>query len=542
MVLSRKTHADPSLSEPVSGQRIRLGNYGNGSRELGRGILEVYRAGRWGIVCDDHWNLQNAHVACRELGFTLGARHALDTRSYSTGPWSDDSFVFDDVACHGNESSLLECDYTPQHNCHVFEAVSVVCQPNQGCSDSWVAGPNGCYLIQIQPQIRVSSAEETCSKLGGYLTNVDSILENDFLSTTLQTLHPERQYWLIGGRYQGNKWIWKTLRRKKKRDKKRKNKQGKNKKKKEKKQRKHILTRIRRDKNILEEKEMDVTVWFPGWMPSHVKHEPSTTPEQDCLALSRQYALPNGSVEQVSYLFWKAMECFSTEGRLGFICEKPLQDSSDRNSQECYMDNGEEYRGKEHTTIDGLPCQNWTWSMTTNPDTHPNMGLGDHNWCRNPDSDVRPWCWTNVTTDKFAYCAIPLCHINLTSKLRPVVQECPRGQFHCHKSTEGRCISSMFQCDGEVDCAQSEDETRCNYILPKFTKSENVSTTAVIRQTYGTIPVELCAKFCFEEKKFTCNLFSYRKAWKYCYLSSKENQVSSWTSNSDYDIYALGTT
>ncbi|XP_021344202.1 uncharacterized protein LOC110444114 [Mizuhopecten yessoensis] len=100
----------------------------------------------------------------------------------------------------------------------------------------------------------------------------------------------------------------------------------------------------------------------------------------------------------------------------------------------------------------------------------------------------------------------------------------------------------MFQCDGEVDCAQSEDETRCNYILPKFTKSENVSTTAVIRQTYGTIPVELCAKFCFEEKKFTCNLFSYRKAWKYCYLSSKENQVSSWTSNSDYDTYALGPT
>lgn len=37
------------------------------------------------------------------------------------------------------------------------------------------------------------------------------------------------------------------------------------------------------------------------------------------------------------------------------------------------------------------------------------QGLGDHNFCRNPDNDTRPWCWVNVEENKFGFCDLQPC-------------------------------------------------------------------------------------------------------------------------------------
>lgn len=58
----------PLLSSPQSLGSIKLRLAGPGSRpEEGR--LEVLHQGQWGTVCDDDFTLQEANVACRQLGF-----------------------------------------------------------------------------------------------------------------------------------------------------------------------------------------------------------------------------------------------------------------------------------------------------------------------------------------------------------------------------------------------------------------------------------------------------------------------------------------
>ena len=79
----------------------------------------------WGTVCDDSWDLHDAQVVCRQLGFT----RALSAPGSSRFGAGSGQIWLDDVACTGNENSLVYCRHMRWgiHNCGHSEDASVIC-------------------------------------------------------------------------------------------------------------------------------------------------------------------------------------------------------------------------------------------------------------------------------------------------------------------------------------------------------------------------------------------------------------------------------
>ena len=92
--------------------------------------MEIIYGGRWGTVCDDNWDLRDANVVCRSLGF-LGATEVVLRAGFGqgTGP-----IFLDDVGCFGSEEKILECPNRGLgvHDCGHSEDAGVRCEVLQG--------------------------------------------------------------------------------------------------------------------------------------------------------------------------------------------------------------------------------------------------------------------------------------------------------------------------------------------------------------------------------------------------------------------------
>ena len=90
-----------------------------------KGRVEAFYNGTWGIVCDDGWDLTDANVVCRELGF----KRAVKTYKSLASELSGGKMLFDKVRCAGNESSLIECPHNLRDKgaCNHRQTASVIC-------------------------------------------------------------------------------------------------------------------------------------------------------------------------------------------------------------------------------------------------------------------------------------------------------------------------------------------------------------------------------------------------------------------------------
>ena len=79
---------------------------------------------------------------------------------------------------------------------------------------------------------------------------------------------------------------------------------------------------------------------------------------------------------------------------------------------ECFTDRiGRDYRGTVSQTRSGKSCQKWTanspHSHSRTPQNYENAGLGDHNYCRNPDNTGDgTWCYTTDSGTRWEACDV----------------------------------------------------------------------------------------------------------------------------------------
>uniref|UniRef100_H3DEK3 Phosphoinositide-3-kinase interacting protein 1 n=1 Tax=Tetraodon nigroviridis TaxID=99883 RepID=H3DEK3_TETNG len=81
---------------------------------------------------------------------------------------------------------------------------------------------------------------------------------------------------------------------------------------------------------------------------------------------------------------------------------------------DCVRSSGVDYRGGQQISSSGLTCLNWTeatrdYDVLIHPDSQ--TGVGDHSYCRNPDSSERPWCYIAGPdgTVQRQFCTIDTC-------------------------------------------------------------------------------------------------------------------------------------
>ena len=98
--------------------------------------MEVYHNGEWGTVCDDGWDLDDAQVVCRELGF-VQAINASSRAFYGQG---SGRIWLDNVNCVGTEFTIGNCSHNGWgvEDCIHGEDAGVMCSGRFNFSNKFI--------------------------------------------------------------------------------------------------------------------------------------------------------------------------------------------------------------------------------------------------------------------------------------------------------------------------------------------------------------------------------------------------------------------
>ncbi|KAM6964910.1 plasminogen-like [Aplochiton taeniatus] len=132
--------------------------------------------------------------------------------------------------------------------------------------------------------------------------------------------------------------------------------------------------------------------------------------------------------------------------------------------EECMHCSGEDYRGKISTAEGGFTCQRWDAQKPHNhgysPSALPEKYL-EENYCRNPDGDPKPWCFTTNPTKRWAFCAIPRC-ASPPPTIAPELT-CATGDGRAYRGTVAVTTSGKACQSWSTQVPQKHNRTPDNY-------------------------------------------------------------------------------